>query len=388
MEIFEKISAGFERLYAGVIIDSKAAETSRLAKIWETVGDVALVHGNCRRAIGCYLRMLELGKRLCDTAILCKSYAHLGTIALITGEYNTAVTYGFEALKLAEQENHLVELAEANHLAGKVYTAVGQPLDAVEYLNKALHYSMLAGERALSVDVLLSLVESSLSNGRASTANGYLETALRLAKPAKDPLALAKYFLSFGVLEHERKKGEVAINHFLTSLQLSSEIGYRSGISWNLAYLGELLKNSGDIENAAWIFSRTMKHFRYMRETSGLVNVLGLAGECFTRMNRLPVARNCFYEALTASRGVGYRHGEALTLFRLALYYLKKNKDEKACTAANRAIQIFHNLGNSIKETEVFYFISTYLRFPDSMEQNQVAVSDAIDTATGLHADL
>jgi predicted ATPase len=234
-----------------------------------------------------------------------------------TGDYNEAVRFGQEALRIARTLGDRAIEVVATTFLGFTHTARGEFSDAATLLerNAALE-GELRSERfgtpciqsALS-GAWLADVRSQL--GRFDEAIGHAEAAMRIAEAADHPLSLFPGLLYLG-LAHLRRGDLPRVTRVLErclDLCRTWQFGYRTPAA--AATLGTAYALAGRTDEALLLVAGAVEEFRRRQYHVRPGLILLCAGTTYLSAGRLDEAASHAREALALTRRLGARASEA-----------------------------------------------------------------------------
>jgi signal transduction histidine kinase len=209
------------------------------------------------------IKALEIRKELKDSMTLISSYSKLGTIERDLGNYEKALNYQLQALKIAEIKNEGLEAVTLNNIsiifeklkqynkaidfasrAVKKNSAVGNEYGAAqaygnmaigyqnlknysksnEYFKKALETFEKVGDLESQAAVYNNLAINLRAEKRNTEALKYYEKALKIAKEQKDYLSVNLYAHNISCVHRDLGNYELAKQYSLESLKNTQNI--------------------------------------------------------------------------------------------------------------------------------------------------------------------
>jgi tetratricopeptide (TPR) repeat protein len=190
-------------------------------------------------------RALALFESVDDQGGASRARNNLGVIRRLQRRYPEALAVFQEALARrgdARDDNVAVLL---NNI-GEVYTELGEPAQAVRFLDRALAVRVELGDRYGEGITLLNLGDLALRRGDYPAAGGRLGEAVAALREAGARHAQAMALTQLGEAARRQESYREAVRHLRTALLLLAETGDRHGEADTRAVLAATLLDTGD----------------------------------------------------------------------------------------------------------------------------------------------
>ena len=288
-----------------------------------------------------YQLLFPLDKWNSDSLPLTHISGEIGQIYSALGQPPQALEYHKQALQTAREENFQREQAEALYHLGTVYDDLGNKMQAQQYYEQTLLRYEDVEDGGGRRQALSKLAWVSIYQGEKDRAQQYGERALLLCREAGDRRGEAAALQTMGWIYHEDIKQ--AQDYEKQALHIFRELKDRDGEAWTLANLGvlcdvffekkqyhnkalELFKEAGDQRGEAWT----------------LYNLGDLYSLESSSSNQKEQANKYLMQALDLFRNVEDRTGEGAVLQKLGSVYFSLGRKGQALECLRRALNIFN----------------------------------------------
>lgn len=203
-----------------------------------------------------------------DLALL---YNNIGVVYKNEGEYDKAIEYYQENLRISEESGNILNMARSHNNIGNVYFYFGIDYNkAIDYYNKALElfqqhaqdtsyssYKVLPGLTGMANTYLnIGLVYKLLKNMGFAIDN--FRKALRIFRELDDKSGIANTENQMGLVYLEGGSYEEALNASMNALAIYREIGQRKEVAATLNNMGMIYYHWGRYEEALEYYSQSL----------------------------------------------------------------------------------------------------------------------------------
>ncbi len=175
---------------------------------------------------------------------------NIGYLLSDLGSYELSLNNLYEGLKIANENNFVLEKAKILWLTGWVYNELNQLKLAKEFAYKSLEVAVPNGykvEEATAYNLLGTIAEKNLVY---DSALFYFNKSLTLREELKDPIRISSSLNNIGRVWEKQKKYSDALTYQLRSLKIEEEVGHRIGIAYSLQSIGQLYLMMGQLSQA------------------------------------------------------------------------------------------------------------------------------------------
>ncbi len=300
-------------------------ETAELAEVFLLTGKALINLGNYKEAETAFLDAKSLFRRNDNNSGNIDAANQLARVYFTRSEYQNAIKYLLEAVKLAEQLGDKRQLAFLWGNIGRVYTLMGNFKRAAEAL-------------MMNIDISAEL---------------------------GDDKERAKALLSIGYIEMQSEQYEKAAEHFEQAQPLLIKEELRRETAIYKTYCGELKIRCGQHSNARRLLNDAIKIAKSLSpESSLLVTPIRHLAELELALKKYSEASRLAERALALAQKVGEAAEEGAALRILARAALGKSKSSakdrsKAIDLFSRALNIFEEIGARFERAETLVMMAT-----------------------------
>lgn len=253
----------------------------------------------------------QIANQLEDSLMLAKINNRLSNYYYLTGDFNQAILYAREAIKLATKNGYSeIEIESRNTWAN----SSRQQGDYQNSHHQAEHSLDLSKNIAFTYGICTSLNNLSMTaneQGDFSRAIEYLEESLQTARKANQFGLEAQTLNNLANIYGDLGDYSSAYEAYTQALELAQKTGTRLGeglVNTNLGWLSSLL---GDFESARKHLERSMRIAQEIgdiyNQTFSLIN-LSMVAVC---QNDTDIAKSYAQQGLALARDLGHKPGEA-----------------------------------------------------------------------------
>lgn len=231
----------------------------------------------------------------------------------VLSEYDTALSYGYRAVRLAEGIHYKKGLSQSYSNIGIVFFEQGDYPRALEYYLKAL----------------------------------------KLDEELKNTKGAAIRFVNIGGVYHELKDNKKALDYYLKALAHADESGYKELQSTALGNLGTVYYDLGNNEKALHYLLRAIKTDEEIGNKNGIARALGNIGVIYSAQFNYKHALYYFLKYLEMSSGIGNRNYMASAMGNIGSAYIELKQYRNAHRYLFSSLALADSIGarNVIKET-------------------------------------
>jgi serine phosphatase RsbU (regulator of sigma subunit) len=220
--------------------------------------------------------------------------------------FDKCLEYATQAKELAEKENKIKELAEANKTIGIAHYFQGNYNEAIEYYKEASGYYNLMD----------------------------------------DKIGIAKIYNNIGIIYQRWSEFDSAYNHYFQSLKIYEEENDTLGMAG-------AFNNIGNIETLLSRYNNSIEHFKEAYEIFVLYNnkreqgnVLNNIGYVYEKMNNSEMALSFYQNSLKIREEIIDNYGIGVSLNNIGVIYLRNKDFNNALSYFNKSLFTREKLGH------------------------------------------
>ena len=202
-----------------------------------------------------YKLALALYQKTDDRKNSADLYNRLGRLSLLRGEPDSAQRYVLSAKLIAEKEGYDDALIEAAITEALLNMAAGNVEKAKSVMEAAADNG--SGSARTRIDNVLGRI--SMAMGDYDTARLKFESALDMARAAKDVSAQSSAMANIGVLFMKLNENDKALAQFKKALEIDRAQAATISIGATLHLIGNVYESKGDPENALYYYDLALK---------------------------------------------------------------------------------------------------------------------------------
>ena len=190
-------------------------------------------------------------KELRDKSGQSQALVSIGAIYYYMGDYDKGLDYFLQGLEHGQEIGNKEAMAYDYNGAGYIYNLLGDNKKGLDFLQKSLLLSRELNNFSLESSILDSMAVAYLNDGQIDKAYDTYIICQHLSEQNNEKRNLGYALFGIGDILVIKNKPEEAIKHFLRSLEIHKEIGYKVGMAHTLLHIGKLFLSQSKIEEAA-----------------------------------------------------------------------------------------------------------------------------------------
>ncbi len=301
-----------------------------------------------KTAIMKWEQALTLYRKLGDKANQQILYNNLGIVAGNMGDFQKAITYYNNALKLAQELKNLGMAGKAYLGLSDAYTSQSNHSQSIHMAAKVLQIAYQTEDKHLEESAYDSLGSSFQFLGSYPEALGYYEKALKIAQEnLKDDRVIAGLYINIGIVYDYLGDYPKAIQTYTQSIQLASG-------PWKELITSPAYNNLGVVYFALKDYPKAielqLKSFEQAKKTGDKAmegRVCGSLGDSYDAVGDYQKAIQFNKRGIEITNELGDKDAEGHIYFRLARNYEHLKQYDKALKLYQKSIALLDSLGSS-----------------------------------------
>jgi CHAT domain-containing protein len=248
-------------------------------------------------------QILELAKGLGDQRWEGRAKAELGQILYMDGDVQSATTMLREAIVSQYLRLDLGAAIHYTSMVGNGFVEAGRPETGLEYCDTALKAAFLVGDLGFPFLAYQGKARALLALHRNDEAQEVLDEALRRARADENYMALSQLLVVAGTApaRYDRAK---AIRYLVEATNVSQSKGFHHVFAWSSFELAKTYLESGNLEGAELLSSRTVAAMRDLEDRYHLPEHLALFADLSARKGQFERAEELYSEAADVIDGL------------------------------------------------------------------------------------
>ena len=387
------------------------------------LGDALIASGQPQEGLVAIERGLEAAFALKHQAQVRELSQKLGTYTLQLANYDKAIQYLQDALRLYEKNpaspeytrllcqlsralfyvgkaRESLEYAkqaseQAEHLSddqlkamtkaalGLALSASGNQADAIPYLREAEQaYSVFAAD-AFYMDILRNLAQAQAITGDSEDAKATYHKALE--KGSNLSLQVAQVYSDLAELAVQERDYKTALQHHMDAVQHFTEGNHPKFAARSYCALGEIYMKIGDGKLAHRAYEQALTQLNSVRDNTIRGEVLALVANAYTEFGDMESADAFYKEAIEIARRDGAKSDEAIRRGEYGRFLALTNNAQRAITEISQAHKRLDELGLTFESANLTGYLglahAALNEYDKALEQYEVALSSLEDTS-------
>ena len=209
-----------------------------------------VVNHDWDRAIAAFEESIEVGGTMFDLRRVARLYGELGSAYHEAGEVEAAVRYAMRSVALLEVLRDRVALARSENSLALVLMARGDLDGARTHLDRSLELSSEGDLEFGRSQVLLSLCELTMQEGKVDQAYAMAREALELAERQEEGASIAEAHVWLGRIADRRGEHDEVDRAFEDAIRGFEALGLRERLLHCHGVYAEILERRGELAKA------------------------------------------------------------------------------------------------------------------------------------------
>ena len=280
------------------------------------------------------------------TAELWRALNRLGRRSTAFGRNSEALkTYGL-ALLMSERINDESGIASARNNIGLVYIAQGDYETALTFLKESLKLRQAPGDKLLIAQTMNSIGTAYKLQGDYSSALAHTEKSLKLQEEVGNKAGIALSLNQLGGIFENQGNYELALDYHQRALRLSEESGNRFGVAASLHEIGSIHLKQGNYSEALVYLQKNVELLEALQHKAGIAYLIGNMGLVHYRQGDYASALKLFQKTMELSESVGDKQGIVRTFYNFASVYYALGDFARSQEYSDRAAELAEQMGN------------------------------------------
>lgn len=310
-------------------------------EIFENLGAIYLLMGDCEKSIESYESALELCE---DKKEMAEVKTRIGIAHEKKGEYEESIRICNEGLEMVRGEECEEEAFALSHI-GTVYFCKGEYDRALRYLEEGLRIRKRIDDKSGIASSFNNIGNVYLRRGECDKALEHYERSLEIRKELGNLQDIARSQGNIGTLHLHMGEYDHALEQFENSLQTLEKIGDQQGIGYTLNNIGVLYEERGEYDRALEHYEKSSRIVEKIGDQQVMVASLHNIGIVNFYREEYDRALEHFERSLRISTRIGYQVGIAYNYCGMAEVHFKKGDFVKALKFCKQASDLSKEIG-------------------------------------------
>ena len=245
-----KDSLQLAELAVSVCRGLKPVPAPTLARLLGILAGTYVANHEWDRAIGAFEESIEVGAAMFDLRRVARMYGDLATAYHEVGEAEAAARYAMRSVAVLEVLRDRVALARSENSLALVLMARGDLDGARIHLDRSLELSAGGDLEFGRSEVLLSLCELTMQEGKVEQAYGMAREALELAERHEEGATIAEAHVWLGRIADRRGEHDEVDRAFEDAIRGFEALGLRERLLHCHGIYAEILERRGELAKA------------------------------------------------------------------------------------------------------------------------------------------
>ena len=348
----ELISKGYldEFLYILDQFDRKDIDNKDWCNILTFKGDILTIKGEWDDALFYYDESLKISKAIGNKNKQSEAHRNLARIYYRRSDWDNSEMNLEEALKLSIEEKNDYGIANTYFWFGSVSHRQGKLDEAVDYFNKCMEFAKKINYLPGIARTYSGLSDVYVDKGNYDMAIEYYEKSIELLHQTGHIYQMSEVYNRIGVAYcKQRDKVEKALEYYNKRIEISQDIGDIIGVGYSLSNAAECYTYKMQLDSALKCCDRAMEIFKKTDEKRMIANTLMVYGMIYGRRRDWNKSKEYFESAINISKKTNSPEMLAQNYFNYGFMLRDKGELPAAKQVINQAIEIYKKLGNTLK---------------------------------------
>ena len=205
----------------------------------------------------------------------------LGVNCSSIGDYQNALTYFFNTLKIAKESGSKDDLARTLANIGFVYQRLSNYPAALKYNTESLNINEGAGNKQEMAENLINIGLVYQSQGNYPNAMEFDLNANKIYAELKDKNGIANSLNSIGVLYIDQQNFTKALEYFFKALEMNKERDDKNNMAENYTNIGNAYISQGNYNEALSYYNKALAIYKEQDNKTGIARDLGNIGDVY-----------------------------------------------------------------------------------------------------------
>ncbi len=348
----ELISKGYLDEFLGILnqFTKRDVDNKDWCNILLFKGDILTIKGEWDEALFYYDEAMKLSKAIGDGTRQSEAQRNLARIYFKRSDWTNALKNLKDALAISQMQKNDYGIANTYFWFGAISHRQGNYDQAIEYFNKCMEFAKKINYLPGIARTYSGLSDVYVDQGQYDKAIEYYEKSIDLLKKTGLVYQMSEVYNRIGVAYCKQgNKVDKALEYYNKRIEISSRIGDILGVGYSLSNAGEGYTIKNQLDLALQCCDRAMKIFKKTDEKRMIANTLMVYGMIYGHRRDWDKAKDNFDAAIKISKSINAPEMLAQNYFNYAFMLRDKGEYAGAKEYLNRAIEIYDVLGNRIK---------------------------------------
>jgi tetratricopeptide (TPR) repeat protein len=229
----------------------------------------------------------------------------LGIIFYNKGEFEKAIIYYMESLKIREEMNDRKGIAATLNNLGIVYQEQADYFKAINCYTRCLKIYEEITDKIGEANCLSNIGRVYFEQGEIEKSVEYQNKGLEIRKAIGDKRGLAIAYNNLGSIYFEKKNMEYAIEYFNRYLNLSRELGDKTNIALALSNMGSFYERQSNEAKALEYYQQSLMIVEEIGNKKWIASLLNEVGGIYYKNGEFLRAIGQYQKSLRVAKSIG-----------------------------------------------------------------------------------
>jgi len=314
------------------------------ANIYHVLGTNHSHKNEYNKALKFLKKGLAIRKKTDDFHGKAFSYTNIGVVYLHLGEIKKSLEYLQKGMEIFQEVGDKGNMGMLYTNMGNCYSKKGELQKAYENHKKSYEiFKDIGGKRGINIS-LNNLGDYYLLIGDLKNAEKYYENSLSMSMEIGLKFGIAIGYNNLGVVYHHKGNKEKARELYRNSIEMSEEIGNKKVLINALSGLADTYINE-EFEKASRFANRGLDISKEIESKIEEGMIYRTLGKLYREHNDMDLSKDYFERGKRILEDTGEKIELAKLLFEYAIFWKKKNDNQRYSETQNKANCIFKEFG-------------------------------------------
>jgi tetratricopeptide (TPR) repeat protein len=313
-------------------------------------GDILTIQGEWDEALFYYDQVLKISRMITQPRIQSEAHRNLARIYFRRSDWTNSLKNLEAALKISLNQKNDYGIANTYYWLGSVSHRQGKYEQAIEYFKKCMEFAQKISYLPAIAKTYTGLSDVYVDQGNYTKAIEFYKKSIAILHKTGHIYEMSDVYNRIGVAYCKQgDKIEKALEYYNKRIEISTKIGDILGVGYSLSNAAECFSYKKQLDDALVFADRAMKIFEKTDEKRMIANTVMVYGMVYGLKRDWDKSKRYFESAINISIKINAPEMLAQNYFNYAFMLRDKGEREAAKSMLEKAIKIYTDLGNIIK---------------------------------------
>ncbi|KAH9419028.1 Tetratricopeptide repeat protein 28 [Dermatophagoides pteronyssinus] len=341
-----------------LVLAMKHKHNDQAALALTSLGHVYSAIGDLKNALSSHQQCLQIIRQLGgDPLAEAREIGNVGSVHLAAGEFDKAIEYHLEHVKLSKLLGNKSEEARAYSNLGSAYHYRRQYEQAIQFHEQVLRISQELGDRIIESKAYAGLGHASRCMKDFIQAKRWYERQLDAALNTKDRLAEAKACSNLGIVYQLLGDLDGSLKLHWSHLNICKQLNDQQGIGRAYGNIGNVYSTMKQPDEAMKYYKMELEISKELQDRSAEAAAHGSLALCFESLHLMDQALKHLNLHLNIAREINDLQNESQALCNLGNFYHSNQNYEKAIHYFEQYLQTTTALNDKDGQTNASHYL-------------------------------